>query len=171
MKGQPKAEATGDHQRERRLVHELNAVLKTCPVSSEPQSHLPGPPRAPRRDFLTALAAGLATAPFATSCASRPSPGGVTKPIRGSWISIWWDDRRHFYWNDICLRFTAEQWQAAVKDVADLGMEYLVLLAIAKGGKAFYDTPLLPRLETACPDPIEALLAAADRYRVKFFST
>ena len=124
---------------------------------------------APRRDFLKVIGTGLATAPFATSCASRPSPRGTTKPIRGSWISVWWDDRRHFYWNDTCLRFTAEQWHAAVKDVADLGMEYLVLLAIAKGGKAFYDTPLLPRLETACPDPIEALLAAADRYRVKFF--
>ena len=47
-----------------------------------------------------------------------------------------------------------------MKDVADLGFEYLVLLAIAKGGKAFYDTPLLPRLEMACSDPIEALLSA-----------
>jgi hypothetical protein len=48
-------------------------------------------------------------------------------------------------------------------------MKYLVLLAIAKGGKAFYDTPLLPKLELACPDPIEAMLAAADRYGVRFF--
>jgi hypothetical protein len=42
---------------------------------------------------------------------------------------------------------------AGVKDVAELGFEYLVLLAIAKGGKAFYDTPLLPKLEMACPEP------------------
>jgi len=122
-----------------------------------------------RRRFLTALGAGLASAPLATSCASRPSRGGATQPIRGSWISIGWDDRRHFYWNDPCLGFTAAQWQAAVRDVADLGMGYLVLLAIAKGGKAFYDTPLLPKLDMVCPDPIEAMLAAADRWGVKFF--
>ena len=48
-------------------------------------------------------------------------------------------------------------------------MEYLVLLAIAKGGKAFYDTPLLPKLEMACANPIEAMLAAGDRYGVNFF--
>ena len=123
----------------------------------------------PRREFLKTVGAGLVAAPFATSCASRPSLPDPIKPIRGSWISVWWDDRRHFYWNDACLQFSADQWQAAVKDVADLGMEYLVLLAIAKGGKAFYDTPLLPKLEMACPDPIEAMLAAADRHRVKFF--
>lgn len=122
-----------------------------------------------RREFLKALGTGLVAAPFAGSCVWRPRGEPTVKPIRGSWISVWWDDRRHFYWNDTCLRFTAEQWQAAVKDVADLGMEYLVLLAIAKGGKAFYDTPLLPKLELTCPDPIEALLAAADRHRVKFF--
>lgn len=105
------------------------------------------------------------------SCRGTPHAGDrrAIKPIHGSWISIWWDDRRHFYWNETCRNFTAEQWQLAVRDVAELGMEYLVLLAIAKGGKAFYDTPLLPKLPLACADPIGALLTAGDRYGVKFF--
>jgi hypothetical protein len=123
----------------------------------------------PRRDFLRAIGSGLAVVPWAASCARLCSASTAAQRIRGSWISVWWDDRRHFYWNETCLRFTAAQWQAAVKDVADLGMEYLVLLAIAKGGKAFYDTPLLPKLQLACPDPIEAMLTAADKHRVKFF--
>ena len=123
----------------------------------------------PRRNFLTGLGTGIVAAPLVTSCASRHSDRPAIKPIRGSWISVWWDDRRHFYWNDACRHFTTEQWQTAVKDVADLGLEYLVLLAIAKGGKAFYDTPMLPKLEMACPDPIEAMLTAADRHGVKFF--
>ena len=94
--------------------------------------------RASRYQIATmALGVGLATAPFATSCASRPSPRGAAKPIRGSWISIWWDDRRHHYWNDTCLNYTAEQWGMAVKEVAEIGMEYLVLLAIAKDSKAY----------------------------------
>lgn len=97
---------------------------------------------------------------------SRPT---VSQPIRGSWISILWDDRRHHYWNEQCRNYTAEQWATAVRDVAELGMEYLVLLAVAKGGEAFYDTPLLPKAKLVCADPIEAMLAAADRCGVKFF--
>lgn len=93
-----------------------------------------------------------------------------SKPIEGSWISILWDDRRHFYWNDACAKFTAEQWNFAVKEMTDIGIRYLVLLAIAKGGQAFYDTQLLPKAkELVCPDPIEALLSAADQYDAKFF--
>jgi len=53
--------------------------------------------------------------------------------------------------------------------VAELGMEYLVLLGVAKGGEAFYDTPLMPKAKLACDDPIEAMLSAADKYGVKFF--
>lgn len=125
-----------------------------------------------RRRFLAGLGSAAAIASLNLGC-RQVQPGSAvavrTQPIRGSWISIWWDDRRHFYWNDPCLKYTAKQWQLAVKDAADLGFEYLVLLAVAKGGKAFYDTPLLPKLEMACPDPLEALLTGADKYGVKFF--
>jgi hypothetical protein len=124
----------------------------------------------PRRRFLHGLGAGAALLSLNSGCRNLASPTSrKVQPIRGSWVSVWWDDRRHFYWNDPCLQFTAEQWQLAVKDVAELGFEYLVLLAIAKGGKAFYDTPLLPKLEMACADPIGALLTGADKYGVKFF--
>ena len=124
-----------------------------------------------RSAFLRLLGTGLAAASLDVA---RGAPWGESKParakpIKGSWISIWWDDRRHFYWNDACLNYTAKQWELAVKEVAEIGMEYLVLLAIGKDSKAFYDTPLLPKLKMACENPIEALLAAADKCRVKFF--
>jgi len=128
-------------------------------------------PRGLRRSrFLRLLASGVAgvslgvaqSAPVSRRKAAHP------KPIKGSWISIWWDDRRHFYWNDACLNYTAKQWELAVREVAEIGMEYLVLLAIGKDSKAFYDTPLLPKLKMACDDPIGALLTAADKHRVKF---
>jgi hypothetical protein len=123
-----------------------------------------------RRQFLQVLGAGPALASLSSGCRHIPAPlAHKTQPIRGSWISVWWDDRRHFYWNDAGRQFTAKQWQLAIKDAADLGFEYLVLLAVAKGGKAFYDTPLLPKLEMACADPIGAMLNGADRYGVKFF--
>jgi len=124
----------------------------------------------PRRQFLRHLGAGAAALSLTGGCRRLTAPDArKVQPIRGSWISIGWDDRRHFYWNDTCLSFTDAQWQLAVKDVADLGFEYLVLLAIAKGGKAFYDTPLLPKQEMACADPIGALLTGGDKYGIKFF--
>ncbi len=121
-----------------------------------------------RRDVLRA--AGMAGAAMCwprIGAASSHSTGVL--PIEGSWISILFDDRRHHYWNEQCRAYSAEQWAAAVRDVADLGMEYLVLKSVAKGGEAFYDTPLLPKAELACDDPIEALLASADALGVKFF--
>lgn len=123
-----------------------------------------------RRSFLRHSAALSCLLSLNISCKLQlPRQSAGIKPIQGSWISIWWDDDRHFYWNDACLKYTDEQWQLAVKDAHDLGCEYLVLLAVAKGGKAFYDTPLLPKLPMACNDPIGALLKAADRHGVKTF--
>ena len=124
-----------------------------------------------RSAFLRRLGTGIAAAlvSIAQGASQHRTRRARSKPIKGSWISIWWDDRRHFYWNDACLSYTAKQWELAVKEIAEIGMEYLVLLAIGKDSKAFYDTPLLPKLKMACDNPIEALLAAADQHRVKFF--
>ena len=123
-----------------------------------------------RRSFLRQTGALACLLSLNVSCKHQTAlqPTRV-KPIQGSWISIWWDDDRHAYWNDACLKYTDEQWQLAVKDARDFGCEYLVLLAVAKGGKAFYDTPSLPKLPMACADPIGALLKGADRYGVKIF--
>ena len=127
--------------------------------------------RLSRSDFLRLLGTGVAAASLGIAQGALPSGTRPVryKPIKGSWISIWWDDRRHLYWNEACLNYTARQWELAVRDAAEIGLEYLVLLAIGKDSKAFYDTPLLPKLKMACANPIEALLAAADQCHVKFF--
>jgi Domain of unknown function (DUF4434) len=126
--------------------------------------------RLSRAVFLRLLGAvAVASLGVAQAAARGESRPAKIKPIKGSWISIWWDDRRHSYWNEACLNYTAQQWELAVREVAELGMEYLVLLAIGKDSKAFYDTPLLPKLKMACANPIEALLAAADKCGVRFF--
>jgi hypothetical protein len=128
-----------------------------------------------RRHFVTWMgtAASLAAAPDALVRATRAgAPTPKVKPIRGSWISVLRNEcRHHHYWNDTCARFSREQWEYSVKEVADIGMEYLVLLAtVDVTGKAFFDTPLVPKAkEVACDDPMEAMLSAADKYGVKFF--
>jgi hypothetical protein len=123
-----------------------------------------------RRDFLVALgmgAAALAIDPAETK--ASPLPGAI-KPITGSWFEF----QHHATvegvdWNPACDRFTAMQWDAKIKEIAETGMEYLVLMATALYHRAFYDTQILPKWELACVNPLEAVLTAADKYKIKFF--
>lgn len=124
-----------------------------------------------RRDFFGLLGAGATAASLPRVLSAAQPPTKVkAKPILGSWISVFWSDRRHHYWNEPCAKFTAEQWECSVKEVADLGMQYLVLLATVNGDQACYNSRYCPKTKLiACDDPIEALLSAADRFGVRFF--
>ena len=53
-----------------------------------------------RRQFLQKAGAGAVVATLGSSCATPSSSNRSVKPIRGSWISVWWDDGRHFYWDE-----------------------------------------------------------------------
>ncbi len=123
-----------------------------------------------RRDFLFALgmgAASLVIDPAETKASTAP---GAIKPIAGSWFEF----QHHATvegvdWNPACARFTVMQWDAKIKEAADAGMEYLVLMATALYYRAFYETKIFPKWELGCADPLEAVLAAADKYKIKFF--
>ena len=120
-----------------------------------------------RREFIAALGMGAAALAIAPAGATAST---TTKPIRGSWFEF----QHHATvegvdWNPACARFTAEQWDVKIKEIAETGMEYLVLMATAVYYRSFYDTQIYPKWQLACPDPLEAVLAAADKYKVKFF--
>lgn len=123
-----------------------------------------------RRDFLFALGAygtKLGTSPLRIGPA--PASTGI-KPISGSWFEF----QHHATvegvdWNPACACFTCQQWDAKIKEIADVGMEYLVLLCTALYYRAFYDTKIFPPWRLACADPIEVVLSAADKYGIKFF--
>jgi hypothetical protein len=94
----------------------------------------------------------------------------LTKPITGSWFEF----QHHSvvegkYWDPACERFTCGQWDVKIREMADLGFEYLVLMCVACFEKAFYPTRLYPRRDMACPDPMAAMFDAADRYGLKVF--
>ncbi len=123
-----------------------------------------------RRDFLVALGGGataLALDPITTQ--ASPAPGRI-KPITGSWFEF----QHHATvegvdWNPSCARFSTWQWEAKIKEIAEAGMEYLVLMATALYYRAFYQTNIFAGWNLGCADPLEAVLSAADRYGVKFF--
>lgn len=123
-----------------------------------------------RRDILCALGAGAAELAIAPAIPASSALPARIKPIVGSWFEI----QHHATvegvdWNPACVRFTTEQWQAKVKEIAEIGMEYLVLMATAVYYRAFYDTKIYPKWKLACDDPLEAILSAADKHNVKFF--
>jgi hypothetical protein len=75
-----------------------------------------------RRGFLQLATAGaaLGVMPRAFAHAAETGMHKKTKPILGSWISVLWSDRRHFYWNAACAKFSRRQWEQSVKEVADI---------------------------------------------------
>ena len=123
-----------------------------------------------RRDFISALGVGAAALAIDPKGAAALPQSGATKRIAGSWFEF----QHHATvegvdWNPACARFTAAQWDAKIKEIADVGMEYLVLMATAVYYRAFYNTTIFPKWELGCADPIEAVLSAADKYKIKVF--
>lgn len=122
-----------------------------------------------RREFIAALCMGTASHAVHPFLRNAPASDAV-KPIKGSWFEF----QHHATvegvdWNPALVQFTAEQWDAKVKEFAEIGIEYLVLMATAVYFRSFYDTTIYPKWKLACPDPLEAVLSAADKYKVKFF--
>jgi hypothetical protein len=123
-----------------------------------------------RRDFLLALGAGAAALAIDPAEVVAFAPAGKIKPISGSWFEF----QHHATvegvdWNPACARFTTEQWEAKIKEAADIGMDQLVLMATALYYRAFFDTKIFAKWQLACANPLEAVLSAADKYNVKFF--
>ena len=123
-----------------------------------------------RRMFLS----GLSAAGAVTAAALQETPGTQAaphvKPIGGSWFEF----QHHstvegVNWNPACACFGCNQWDAKIKEMADIGINTLVLMCTALYYRAFYKTAIFPQWQLACPDPLETVLSAADKYDVKFF--
>jgi len=119
-----------------------------------------------RRSFLqTAGIASIST--LLPGCRSTTDP---TKYIQGSWFEFQHHNKKEgIYWNPACASFSAEQWEEKIREMAELGMEYLVMLCTALDFKSFYPTEIFPSWKIGCEDPVEVVLAAADKFGIKFF--
>lgn len=73
------------------------------------------------------------------------------------------------YWNSSLDKFQTEQWRAKVREIADLGMEYIVVMATALYDKCYFKSEVYPFAGIPCDDPIEALLSEADECNIKVF--
>ena len=73
------------------------------------------------------------------------------------------------YWNGALNTFTADDWKLKIKEISDLGMEYIVLMATALYDKCYFKSSVFPFADIPCSDPIEAILSAADEYDINVF--
>jgi hypothetical protein len=100
----------------------------------------------------------------------NPPASPKVKPISGSWFEFHHHGVEGVDWSPALADFTCGQWDLKVKEIAETGMEYLVLMATALYFRSFYrSATVYPRWRMACDDPLEVVLSAADKYGIKFF--
>ena len=108
----------------------------------------------------------------------------IAKPITGTWFLIYWlwhpegdcQDLRYDHWDTKTQEYTPEQWDAFMRDLAELGQKYLVMnnsFCGIDGLTSVYKSSQAKRLAElgSGPDTLEIVFSAADRYGLKIFAT
>lgn len=73
------------------------------------------------------------------------------------------------YWNPALDKFEAEDWRRKISEIAELKMEYIVLMATALYDKCYFTSSVFPFADMPCKDPIEEILSEADKHNLKIF--
>jgi hypothetical protein len=95
----------------------------------------------------------------------------TTKQVRGTWINFVYQDERNKYMNPGGVDVTSpELWRLKVKELSEMGIEYVILMYVAIDGKSFYPSDFMPPYYPAGREsPVEAIMKAADENNVKVF--
>lgn len=73
------------------------------------------------------------------------------------------------YWNPQAAMFTDQMWEQKIEEMAEIGMKYVVVMAVALYNKSFYPSEILPKYPIKAHDPVEAVLKAAAKNDIKVF--
>lgn len=73
------------------------------------------------------------------------------------------------YWNPALKTFEARDWRQKVSEIAELGMEYIIIMATALYDRCYFKSEVFPFADIPCSDPIEEVLSEADRHNLKVF--
>ena len=97
--------------------------------------------------------------------------GGNIKPVTGTFINLAYQDVRNRYTNPAGVDMTSpELWEAKVAEMSEMGMEYLIFMAVANDGLAFYPSRLMPHhYPEGHTSPVEAIMDAAAKHDMKVF--
>jgi len=123
-----------------------------------------------RRSFLRTLGITTLGLGFAPQITAKLNKIKDVKLIEGSWFEFQHHNvAEGKYWNSTLADFTANQWDSKIKEMAQSGIRYLVLLNTAIHNRTYYPSALLPKHQMGCNDPLEVVLTAADKYGINFF--
>jgi hypothetical protein len=95
----------------------------------------------------------------------------VTKPVSGTFINFVYQDERNKYMNPAGVDETSpELWRLKIKELSEMGIEYVILMFVANEGKSFYPSGFMPPAYPAGREsPVDAIMNSADEQGVKVF--
>ena len=99
-----------------------------------------------------------------------PLPAKV-KPVSGTFVNFFWQDDRNNYMNPLSLDMTDPGlWAAKTMELHEMGVDYLVILAVANDGKAVYPSSIMDHGYPAGRiSPVDAVMASAERLGMHVF--
>ena len=93
-----------------------------------------------------------------------------TKPIKGTWLNLSYQDTRNKYMNPGHVEYTSpEFWKVKVRELHDFGIDYLVLMAIADEHKSFYPSTFMEPSYKGNKSPVESIMETADKLGMNVF--
>lgn len=95
----------------------------------------------------------------------------ITKPVKGTFINFTFQDERNKYMNPKKIDDSSpELWRLKIKELSEMGVEYVILMFVANDGKAFYPSQSMPHAYKAGSEsPVEAVMNSADQLKMKVF--
>ena len=92
-------------------------------------------------------------------------------PITGTFLNLPYQDVRNKYTNPLSVDYTDPVfWTTKVDEMYEMGMEYLVLMAVANEGKSYYPSKLMPWVyNPSLQSPVDAIMDAAEINGMKVF--
>lgn len=101
----------------------------------------------------------------------NPPKTDLVKPINGTWINLAYQDVRNKYTNPQHFDNTDPfLWVQKVEELSQMGVEYLVFMAVANEGKAFYPSKLMTWAYSANrKSPVDAIMDKAAEKKMKVF--
>jgi hypothetical protein len=95
----------------------------------------------------------------------------IIKPVHGTFINFTFQDERNKYMNPGTIDDTSpELWRLKIKELSEMGIEYVILMFVANDGKSFYPSNSMPpAYKAGSESPVEAVMNSADLLNIKVF--
>lgn len=93
------------------------------------------------------------------------------KPVHGTFINFTYQDERNKYMNPEGIDGTSpELWRLKIKELSEMGIEYVILMYVANETKSFYPSDFMQHAYSAGREsPVDAVMNAADELDMKVF--